>query len=178
MSLRLIVAFTLFTVAGLCVRAADDAPALAIGTAAPDFTAYKPDGTAAKLSDYHGKVVLVDFWATWCGPCRAAMPRVEALHQKLQKSGLIVLGVCVADEKANFDGWIKEPKVPTTYQLLYDKAGKATDDSKILNAYQLSMIPTFYLIGKDGKVLFTGSGVGDDTEKGLDAALTHAGFTL
>jgi thiol-disulfide isomerase/thioredoxin len=159
------------------LRAADESPALAVGTVAPDFVAYKPDGGATHLSDYSGKVVLVDFWATWCGPCRAAMPRIEALHQKLHGAGLVVLGVCVADEKSNFDAWQKAPKVATTYSLLYDQAGRS-DDSAIMDAYHLSSIPTFYLIGKDGKILFTGMGADDETEQGLTQALQHAGFSL
>lgn len=159
----------------LTAHAADESPSLKTGSPAPDFTAYAANGHATKLSDFHGKVVLVDFWATWCGPCREAMPRVEALHQKLKD--LVVLGVCVSDEKKNFADWQAHPKVPTTYTLLFDQAGRS-DDSAIMNDYRLSEIPTFYLIGKDGKVLYAGVGSGEDNETGLKAALKAAGFTL
>src|SRR5689334_22756020 len=79
----------------LVSSAADRPPLLAKGTAAPDFTAQRPDNSPVKLSDFRGKVVLVDFWSTWCGPCKATMPHMEKLHKKLEAQGLVVLGVCV-----------------------------------------------------------------------------------
>lgn len=173
MKLHPLVFAALLSVFSLTARSADDAPALKVGTAAPDFTAYSADGAATKLSSFRGKVVLIDFWATWCGPCREAMPHVEALHQKLKD--LVVLGVCVDDDKKNFASWLKHPKVPTTYPLLFDQAGRS-DDSAIMTAYNLNSIPTFYLVGADGKVLYAGVGSGDDNEAGLNAALKQAGL--
>jgi len=149
---------------------------LPVGAAAPDFVAYAADKKETKLSDFSGKYVLVDFWATWCAPCRAAMPRVEAIHQKLKDSGLVVLGVCVADEKKAFAEWLASPKVPTSYSLLYDRAGRG--DSPILGGYNISSIPSFFLIGPDGKVRYYGSGADEETEAGLQEALKAAGFKL
>lgn len=167
-----------FCLAGvLATQAADRPPLLANGTEAPDFTAYRPDGTPVKLSDFRGKIVLVDFWSTWCGPCKMAMPHMEALNQKISSQGAMVLGVCVWDKKEAFDKWQTEPEVPTTYLKVLDPAGR--DAGNIAKAlYHVSGIPTFYVIGKDGKILFSGVGSGPKTEASLDEALKAAGLTL
>jgi thiol-disulfide isomerase/thioredoxin len=153
------------------------APLLAQGTAAPDFTVLTPDNKKVNLSDYKGSVVLVDFWATWCGPCLHAMPHMDKLHKKLAGQGLVVLGVCVSDERSNFDEWIAKPKVKTTYPLLYDPAGRGANriSSKL---YNVSGIPTFYVIDRDGKVAFAGVGAGPQTEASLDKALKKLGLKL
>jgi len=151
---------------------------LAAGTVAPDFSALRADNTPVKLSEYKGKVVLVDFQSTWCGPCKVSMPHLEKVHQKLKDQGLVVLGVCVWDDQAKFDGWLKKPEVPTSYLKVFDPAGKANANSIASKLYQVSGIPTFYLIGKDGKVLFSGVGSGKDTERALEKALVVAGFKL
>ena len=151
---------------------------LATGAAAPDFTALRPDNSPVKLSDYRGKVVLVDFWSTWCGPCKVAMPHLEKLHKKLEAQGLVVLGVCVWDDRAKFDGWQKKPEVPTSYLKVFDPAARNTPGSIAMKLYSVSGIPTFYLIGKEGSVLFSGVGSGPATEKALDKALAAAGFKL
>ncbi|PTX91470.1 TlpA disulfide reductase family protein [Opitutus sp. ER46] len=178
MKTRLLLTLALLLSAfGLSAQAQNRPQLLANGTDAPDFTANKPDGSPVKLSDFRGKVVLVDFWATWCPPCKKAMPHMENLHQKLGAQGLQVLGVCVWDKQEAFDGWQTKPEVPTTYLKVFDPAGRAPGN--IAKAkYNVSGIPTFYLIGKDGKILFSGVGAGPDTEEALDEALKSAGFKL
>jgi thiol-disulfide isomerase/thioredoxin len=160
-------------------------PLLAAGTAAPDFTALRPDNSPVKLSDFRGKVVLVDFWATWCGPCKVSMPHMEKLHQKLAGQGLVVLGVCVWDDRSAFDRWQTSPEVPTSYPKVFDPVAKS-DRGKpyeqrgdiATRLYQVSGIPTFYLVDQEGKVAFSAVGSGADNEKGLDQALAAAGFKL
>ena len=152
-------------------------PLLAPGTVAPDFTANAPDGKPVKLSDYRGKLVLVDFWATWCGPCKVTMPHMEKLHQELGAQGLVVLGVCVWDTQQKFDRWQKSPEVKTSYLKVFDPAGSAPYNiAKKL--YAVSGIPTFYLIKPEGKILYSGVGSGPTTEAGLNRALTQAGLQL
>jgi thiol-disulfide isomerase/thioredoxin len=127
-------------------------PLLAAGTVAPDFTALTADNKPVKLSDFRGKVVLIDFWAPWCGPCKASMPYVESLHQKAGNQDFVVLGVCVWEARENFDKWMVEPQVKTSYLKIFDPAGKG-DDNIAKKHYNVSGIPTFYVVGKDGKVI-------------------------
>ena len=150
---------------------------LPVGTVAPDFTARSPVHNPVKLSDYRGQVVLVDFWATWCGPCKQAMPHMEKLHQKLASQGLIVLGVCVWDSPKKFAEWLETPEVPTTYLKVFDPAGSHLNNiAKAL--YNVSGIPTFYLIDKEGKVAFSGVGTDRKVQAALDKALVAARFKL
>ena len=69
---------------------------LKVGTVAPDFQAVTPDGKTVRLSDYRGKVVILDFWATWCGPCKVEIPTLVDL-QKKYANDLVVLGMSVDD---------------------------------------------------------------------------------
>ncbi len=108
----------------------------------------------------------------------AAMPHMEKLHQKLGSQGLVVLGVCVWEERAKFDAWQKKPEVKTNYLKVFDPAGRNTAASIAKKLYSVSGIPTFYLIDKDGKVAFAGVGSGPKTEGALDQALAAAGFKL
>ena len=151
-------------------------PLLATGTAAPDFAATAADGRVVKLSDFRGKVVLIDFWATWCGPCKAAMPHIETLHQRFKTRGLVVLGVCVWDDRARFDAWTTDPEVVTTYLKVFDPAGKSDGQDIARRFYHVSGIPTFYLVGRTGIILFAGVGASPTTESNLDQALARAGF--
>ncbi len=177
MKTRTLIAFAVFCLASALGRTAERPPLLSPGTPAPDFTAYRADGSAVKLSEFRGKVVLIDFWSTWCPPCKKAMPQVEKIHRALQNQGLVVLGVCVWDKKEAFNEWQTKPQVPTSYLKVFDPAGR--DPQNIAKSlYSVSGIPTFYLVGADGNVLFADVGFSPQTEKNLEQALTKAGFKL
>lgn len=139
-------------------------PLLANGTPAPDFAATAPDGSTVHLSDYKGKTVVLDFWATWCPPCQAAMPHLEKVYQQVKDKNVAVLGVCVFDDKAAYDKWVTDKKGTYDFPTAFDPAGRGKN-SIASKLYHVSGIPTQYVIDKDGKI--AASMVGYD-EKGTE----------
>ena len=115
---------------------------------APDFTYPDAEGKMVSLSDFRGKVVLIDVWATWCGPCQAQMPYLLKLEEELKDSGIVFMGVSV-DEEKNKEKWLKmiEEKGLKGIQLF------ASGWSKIAKDYEIKGIPRFIVVGKDGKLV-------------------------
>ena len=118
--------------------------------AAPEFTLPTTDGKQVSLRDYRGKVVFLNFWATWCIPCREEMPGLERLHQTYQSQDLVIISI---DLKENAD------QVKTFFQnhglsfpALLDQSGSVFRD------YLVAGMPTTYLIGRDGMLLARGVG--------------------
>jgi thiol-disulfide isomerase/thioredoxin len=127
---------------------------------APDFVLKTPDGKEVSLAGLKGKVVLLDFWATWCGPCKAAMPSIQKLHEKYERKPVAILGVNTWEQGAANVAQKYMEKNKFTYGLLL----KGDDLAK---AYGLSGIPTLVLIGPDGKIIHIGVGFGPGEDEHL-----------
>ena len=126
------------------------------------------DGKTLALSDFAGKVVLVDFWATWCDPCREEIPGLVALHDRLKDRGFTVLGVSMDEEGARA---VRKflAKRPIPYPLILNGGERAPD------GWTVPGLPTAYLIGRDGAVLKRWFGEKDmaELEGAADAALSR-----
>jgi peroxiredoxin len=116
-----------------------------IGKLAPDFQLPALAGGDQSLASYRGKAVILNFWATWCEPCRQEMPSLEALYQRYKDRGLVVVGVSVdEDEWDSIREFLK--LVPVTFPILLDKEQKVTE------LYETFRIPETYFINPQGEV--------------------------
>jgi len=114
---------------------------------APDFTLRDLDNKSVKLSDYRGKVVFVNFWATWCPPCRREIPAFIELVDQYGKDGFVVLGIAVdSREFAKVPGFVKQ--MGMNYPVLLDETG-------VSNLYGgISSIPTTFVVNREGRVVY------------------------
>jgi peroxiredoxin len=115
-----------------------------VGKPAPSFKLKNMEDKEVSLTELKGKVVLIDFWATWCGPCRVSLPHVQEIYEAKKKDGLIAYAVDLAEEKDKVQKFIESTKL--TIPVLLDTEGK------IAEQYKAEAIPETVLIGKDGKV--------------------------
>lgn len=151
-------------------------PLLKTGTAAPDFVAEKAGGGELKLSDYRGKIVILDFWATWCPPCQKSMPHLQEVHKAIAGQDAVILAVCVWDTKQAYDQWLQANRSKYTYQFAFDPAGRG-QNSIAGKLYNVSGIPTTYIIDKDGKVAEAIVGYSDG-DKRIEEALKKLGVRV
>jgi peroxiredoxin len=113
---------------------------------APDFTLHSVGGSNLRLKEQRGQVVLLNFWATWCGPCREEMPHLNRLYEKYRSSGFLLLGVNVDEDARNAAG--TSSKMGLQFPVLLDT------DKKVSRLYELSTMPSTVLIDRDGRVRY------------------------
>jgi len=120
---------------------------LGVGDRAPDFAAVRlPGGTPASLADYHGQVILLNVWATWCVPCRVEMPSMERLWQKFQGTGFRVVAVSIDQEDSTVvNAFVKE--LGLTFDILHDQPGT------IQKIYQTTGVPESFVIDREGVIV-------------------------
>ncbi len=118
-----------------------------VGSLAPDFTLKDLQGRDVRLSGYRGRVVLLDFWATWCPPCKATVPELVALEHKYGGKGLVVLAVSLDDGSntaAKLSAFSREHAINYTVLL---------GNEDVEKKYNIDSIPAMYVIGRDGRIL-------------------------
>ena len=130
---------------------------------AEDFTLRNFECAAISLSDYKGQVVYLDFWASWCKPCVASFPKLEALQQKYGNHGFTVLAINLDENKANALAFLQ--KHPVTYPVLYDK------DAKVAESYQVAAMPSSYFIDKKGNIRLSHRGFVPGDEVKIEKAI-------
>jgi peroxiredoxin len=135
-----------------------------IGMEAPDFTLSDPSGKPVHLRDLRGKVVVVDFWATWCSPCRALMPHIQKMHEQLASKGLMILGLDVGEDAATVAKFAKEQSY--TFRLLLD------GEPEVTSRYFVQAYPTTFVIDRAGRIVFRD--MGSDKPTDLQAAVEKA----
>ena len=131
-----------------------DRPSLKIGSAAPDFTAADVEGASRKLVDYRGRMVLLEFWSTSCGPCRAEAPRMVELYEGLDRDKIEFLGVSSDESEATLRKFLGEVKL-TWPQV------REPFEGPIHQAYRVAGEPTYFLIGADSSIFDTWVGSGE-----------------
>jgi len=113
-----------------------------------------------------GRVVLVDFWASWCAPCRKSFPALDALQKRYGEQGLTVVGVNVDTDRGEADRFLAA--VPVTFAIVYDAEGKMPEQ------YGVKAMPSSYVVGRDGKLRFANLGFHAKDEEKLEAAIKAA----
>jgi thiol-disulfide isomerase/thioredoxin len=120
-------------------------------------------GENIRLQEQMGEVILLNFWATWCGPCREEMPELEKLQQKYQTMGFKVLGVNVETTPEKAQAYLK--KISVSFPILFDT------EQSVSKAYQVEAMPTTYIIDRHGKLRYVHKGYEKGTEADYDAQI-------
>ena len=128
--------------AGL-TRIADSPPA-------PDFRLVDMDGTVFRLSDYRGRVVIVNFWATWCPPCREEMPSMQRAWEQLQPDGVLMLGINVGEDEDTIFQFTAD--YPVDFPLLMDR------DSAVTGRWPVRGLPTTFVVDPAGRLVYRAIG--------------------
>lgn len=121
-----------------------------VGKAAPDFVLRSLRGENIRLSEHSGEVVIVNFWSTWCGPCRQEMPQLDQLYAKYRRAGLVLLGVSLDPQRERAAEMAQTLKV--AYPVLFDH------DQNVSRSYGVGDLPVTLLIDRQGVVRFVSQG--------------------
>jgi len=124
--------------------------ALAAGTAAPDFSLPARDGSTVRLSELKGQVVMINFWATWCGPCRQEMPLLTQLQSKYEPLGFTLLGVNVEPDSAAAQDWLKGMAVD--FPILFDRK------NAVAESFGVQGMPSSVFLDRAGNVRYVHRG--------------------
>jgi len=143
----------------------DDEATLGPGKMAPDFTASTPDGKPIRLSDLHGKYILLDFWASWCGPCRMENPNVLANYKRYREKNFVVLSFSLDENKT---AW--QQAIDADHLDWYHAGDGKGWHSTIVQLYKVPSVPKSFLIDPDGKIIAVDLR-GDDLRRTLEKTI-------
>ena len=148
---------TFFLASLLCLAGLQTATAASVSGPAPNFTLKSLSGKNLRLSEMAGNVVLINFWASWCGPCRQEMPLLNDLHNKYEALGFTVLGVNVEEQSDNARGFIND--FPVDFPILLD------DRNQVSKMYNVIAMPTTVVVDRDGNMRYLHKGYKPGDEK-------------
>lgn len=155
-------ALTFATLAALSLTFAAVAAGLKTGDAFPDLAAYNLEGKLP--ADLKGKVVMVDFWASWCGPCKQSFPTMNELQQKFGPQGLVVIAVNVDEERSDMEAFLKDH--PASFTVVRD------GNQKLVDKVSIKTMPSSFILDREGKVVAAHSGYdGEGTKKKYEAEI-------
>ncbi|WP_339750164.1 TlpA disulfide reductase family protein [uncultured Marinobacter sp.] len=135
-----------FAVTGILACMSPLASAEAMNVPAPDFTLESRSGENLRLEDHRGEVVMLNFWASWCGPCRQEMPLMDELYSQYKDLGFTILAVNVDENRDEAHRFLD--KVPVNYPILYDP------ESSVSELYEVQAMPTTVMIDRDGNARY------------------------
>ena len=154
-----------FLFASILVARLASAGTIAVGDRLPPLTVRAWDGTRLDAGALAGKPVLVDFWASWCLPCRAALPAIDEMARRLRDRGLVVLAINVDRDRSSADAWLAERLPGHHLTLAHDPEGA------LLARCGASGMPTAYVLDRDGVVRFAESGYAPDRVSAIERAV-------
>jgi peroxiredoxin len=146
MIFRYLSSSALFALTILLAAPASQAAMPKIGAAAPDFALKSSSGKNLKLSEHRGEVVMINFWATWCGPCRQELPLLNRLHEQYRKAGFTLLGVNIDDRPDAARTMARSLGI--SFPVLFDS------EKQVSRLYDVNAMPSTVLIDRDGKVRY------------------------
>jgi thiol-disulfide isomerase/thioredoxin len=136
---------------------------VAPGQAAPAFALPDASGKTLSLASLHGRVVYVDFWASWCTPCRRSFPWMNSMQARYGQEGLSIVGVNVDKRRADADRFLGD--VPAKFEVVFDAAGATP------GAYGVKAMPSSYLVDRRGNVVAAEEGFHDERRDALEAQI-------
>lgn len=139
-----------------------------VGQVAPNFSLMNTDDKKVTLTDLKGKVVLMNFWGTWCDPCREEMPRIQQIYENYKDKGFVVVGVNIGESKVTAKGFAD--RLGLTFPIVLDH-----DRSVTLDQYKIGPIPTSFFIDKQGVIryVYTGPMSSSYIEKNIQTLLSQ-----